>query len=108
MSKSRTGPEQTHSPSGEGAERRIRAHDHNIRMIVSAPERQRPAGNHPDDANRASQGGAWLESRFPDPVDLYAPPNFVPLIADGFVTARSIRGPDLHIQAPITQTFATI
>ena len=41
-------------------------------------------------------------------MDPYASPQFIAPVANGFIAARSIRGPDLYIATPVAQTFSEI
>ena len=41
-------------------------------------------------------------------MDPYASPQFIAPVANGFIAARSIRGPDLYIATPVAQTFSEV
>src|SRR5207249_10656815 len=103
MGESGARTEQAHCPRGQDTERRIGADNNHIRIIAApAPQPESPRGDHPYDANGASDAGTRLEPPFPDAMDPDAAPVLVSPKANRLIAAGPVGCAKLNVPTPIT------
>src|SRR5262249_9798732 len=80
-----------------------------IRIIkASAPQRERPRRNHPDNAYGPADAGAGTEAWLPNAMDLDVPPVLNSVISNRLIVERPVGRPHFNVPAAITETFCEI